>query len=100
MGESRSRDTLCLDVEMDRIEDHGSELLVHVRVAARGDIRLLVAMPSSFRRTAHESGEHLRLAVPLRAIHFFDGQGRRIDAGTQDNVTEIAWPGTRRESLA
>ncbi len=73
-------DALVLDGAIDKVTYAGREAYYRVRLDAGAQIAAHVHRPG--RRVLEQPGARLRLALPLRRLHWFDPKsGRRIEAG-------------------
>ena len=73
-------DALLLDGAVDKVTYAGREAFYRVRLDAGPLITAHVQRPG--RRVLEQPGARLRLALPLRRLHWFDPKsGRRIEAG-------------------
>ena len=89
LGGGHRSGSIAFDVELERIEDHGSEMLVHA-IDRESDHHLHVSIPASQRHRLNDKNA-LRFGVPVASLHGFDRDGYRIDG--------IRWGSTQQSEL-
>jgi multiple sugar transport system ATP-binding protein len=88
---------VSVPVTAEALEDHGGELVIRVRTDVTNEPLLVTALPSFRHVYDGAPNRRFRLSVPLEVLHFFDRNGKRVQANGE---TREAWSIGLREVRA